>query len=597
MSPICVTGITVKTNGVLRSIVSVDLVDPRCRGMTWQANGKELRAAFPSPPELTESQSMTLRINYRQFFVSNSKDINFTVVELSTQKSLTRNFDEISVKVDTESIEPSQSTEPDVSAFSHVPLQPTTTEILIECPRFRILVIGVSGAGKSSLINTAFRVQKDEGQADVASDEAGEHDINKEITCRANQQFVLHDSQGFEGGEANNLAIVEKFLKGRGSSVDISEQVHAVWLCLPIPTTGGRVLETGVEKFLKLKTGGKFGKMPLITVFTKYDLLLESAKRRGGANPEKYAETMLRDACINPFKKYEAKGIPYMAVSSEAVFILSMIPKLTISPDERGHEKTLKDLIELTTAEVGKNLPEVAKIVLGVAQQISPKVKIESSIAVGKRRYWRCLGTSTNFVGKKLKDCLDVIRVDVVTVWAIEDPYNALILDLGGDLPDGRAESAGKFAGISAAAGLGSTGPAAPVLVPVVAVLTLAKWVYDLYQQIPDILTRLMAYVVNLVLVMQLLFLVLAAGKTKISTPLIKRVIEAYHDSDVKVAVQVSIKTYVTESGGFSKMGRDKAFDTVDGLLKRYCESKEISDLTKEILSSNVLAAEQSNAP
>ncbi|KZP09850.1 hypothetical protein FIBSPDRAFT_938325 [Athelia psychrophila] len=381
MSPTRITGISVKTNGVLRSIVSVDLVDPRCRGMTWQANGKELRAAFPSPPELTESQSMTLRINYRQFFVSNSKDINFTVVELSTQKSLTRNFDEISVKVDTESIEPSQSTEPDVSAFSHVPLQPTTTEILIECPRCE----SQSGAGKSSLINTAFRVQKDEGQADVASDEAGEHDINKEITCRANQQFVLHDSQGFEGGEANNLAIVEKFLKGRGSSVDISEQVHAVWLCLPIPTTGGRVLETGVEKFLKLKTGGKFGKMPLIAVFTKYDLLLESAKRRGGANPEKYAETMLRDACINPFKKYEAKGIPYMAVSSEAVFILSMIPKLTISPDERGHEKTLKDLIELTTAEVGKNLPEVAKIVLGVAQQISPKVKIESSIAVGKR--------------------------------------------------------------------------------------------------------------------------------------------------------------------------------------------------------------------
>ncbi|KZP02187.1 hypothetical protein FIBSPDRAFT_970314 [Athelia psychrophila] len=166
-------------------------------------------------------------------------------------------------------------------------------------------------------------------------------------------------------------------------------------------------------------------------------------------------------------------------------------------------------------------------------------------------------------------------------------------------MPDGRAESAGKklFAGISAAAGLASTGPAAPVLVPVVAVLTLAKWVYDLYQQIPDILTRLMTYVVNLVLVMQLLFLVLAAGKAKMSTPLIKRVIEAYHDSDVKVAVQVSIKTYVTESGGFSKMGRDKAFDTVDGLLKRYCESKEISDLTKEILSSNVLAAEQSNAP
>lgn len=49
--------------------------------------------------------------------------------------------------------------------------------------------------------------------------------------------------------------------------------------------------------------------------------------------------------------------------------------------DKKGHEKTLEDLVELTTDEVAKHLPEVAKIVLGVAQQISPKVKIETSIA------------------------------------------------------------------------------------------------------------------------------------------------------------------------------------------------------------------------
>ncbi|KZP16634.1 hypothetical protein FIBSPDRAFT_865778 [Athelia psychrophila] len=271
---------------------------------------------------------MTLRIHYRHSLGSDSKDINVTVVELTAQPNLTRNFDEISVKVDTESFGPSQGR---------------------EYPRFRILIIGKSGAGKSSLINTAFRIQEDEGQANVARMLAGVHDINKEITCRANRQFVLHDSQGFEGGETNNLAIVEKFLKSRGSSVDISEQVHAVWLCLPIPTTGGRMLEIGVEKFLKLKTEGKLGKMPLIAVFTKYDLLLESASRRGGTDPEKYAEKILRDACIAPFKKYETKGIPYMTVSNEI-----------------GHEETLKNLVELTTAEVRKNLPEVAKIVLDV---------------------------------------------------------------------------------------------------------------------------------------------------------------------------------------------------------------------------------------
>ncbi|KZP23006.1 hypothetical protein FIBSPDRAFT_465703 [Athelia psychrophila] len=93
---------------------------------------------------------------------------------------------------------------------------------------------------------------------------------------------------------------------------------------------------------------------------------------------------------------------------------------------ERGHEETLTNLIELTTAEVGKNLPEVARIVLGVAQQISPRVKIESCIAVAKRGYWKSLrATSVN----NSKKYLDIIRKDFVAVWAIEDPHN----HLGGD--------------------------------------------------------------------------------------------------------------------------------------------------------------------
>lgn len=104
---------------------------------------------------------------------------------------------------------------------------------------------------------------------------------------------------------------------------------------------------------------------------------------------------------------------------------------------------------------------------------------------------------------------------------------------------------------------------------------------------------RLMTYVVHLILVMQLLFLVLAAEETKISSLLIKRVVEVYHNSDVKVDVHASVKKYVMESGGLSKMGRDQAFDTVDGLLKRYCESPDMIQLKDDILSARALAAAQ----
>lgn len=102
---------------------------------------------------------------------------------------------------------------------------------------------------------------------------------------------------------------------------------------------------------------------------------------------------------------------------------------------------------------------------------------------------------------------------------------------------------------------------------------------------------RLMAYVVHLTLVMQLLFLALAAGETKISNLLIKRVVEAYQNSDVKVNVNASIKKYVIESRGYSKMGRDQAFDTVDDLLKQYCESPDIIQLKDDIISAHVQSA------
>ncbi|KZP28065.1 hypothetical protein FIBSPDRAFT_1039762 [Athelia psychrophila] len=588
MPRIRITGITVGIKG--RSLVSVDLVNPPCGDVRWKINGKEMEADFSSLPELADSQFMTIRIKSRSWLSSNSKEISISAGDLLTRPNQTRNFDEITVKVETESIASSQPTEPDSSAVIDGPLQPMTTVILTECPRFRILVIGKSGAGKSSLINTAFRVQQDEGQANVADMAAGVHDINREIICKANQQFVLHDSQGFEGGEANNLAIVQTFLKDRGASVDISEQVHAVWLCLPIPTTGGRILETGIEKFLKMKTSGKLGKMPIIAVFTKYDLLLTRTRRLGSKDPNKDADKALETTCIAPLRKLVKDGIPHSTVSNK-----------------QGHEKTLQDLIELTKAEVGKNLPEIAQIVLGIAQQISPKGKIESSIAVGKRRHWKSLGTSISFFGKKLKDCLEVIHVDVVTVWAIEDPhkhlgsdeFQALMVGLAGDLSDNRAESASTslVAGLSAAVGLVSTtGPAAPVLVPAAVVVVLAKWVYDIYSQIPDILMRLMAYVVDLILVMQLLFLVLAGDKTKISKPLIMCVVEVYRDSIVKAEVHARIKTYVTESGALNRMGRDQAFETVDGLLKRYCENTDIVQLKDHVLSARGPTAGQSDA-
>jgi hypothetical protein len=129
-------------------------------------------------------------------------------------------------------------------------LQTTTQGVIQACPRFRVLVIGKSGVGKSSLINIAFGTT----QANVAHGKAGVSDINYEIIPPDNEYFVLHDSQGFEHGEEDNFDIVKKFIESRNAMPDIKDKIHVIWLCFGIPRAGGRILETGIEKFLQLET-------------------------------------------------------------------------------------------------------------------------------------------------------------------------------------------------------------------------------------------------------------------------------------------------------------------------------------------------------
>lgn len=54
-------------------------------------------------------------------------------------------------------------------------------------------------------------------------------DIHKELYSETNTRFILHDSNGFEPGENDNLVVVKQFIEKRKNNVDIKEQLHAVW--------------------------------------------------------------------------------------------------------------------------------------------------------------------------------------------------------------------------------------------------------------------------------------------------------------------------------------------------------------------------------
>jgi hypothetical protein len=57
----------------------------------------------------------------------------------------------------------------------------------------------------------------------------GEHDIENEMIFEENPGFVFHDSRGFEAGGAQELKLVQEFIKKRSSTTKMEDLLHAIW--------------------------------------------------------------------------------------------------------------------------------------------------------------------------------------------------------------------------------------------------------------------------------------------------------------------------------------------------------------------------------
>lgn len=271
--------------------------------------------------------------------------------------------------------------EPVSSTSSHNPepgsagqLKPTTEDFLNECRRFRLLVLGKSGIGKSTLINRAFGIK----EALTADNRPGAAKIEEALESPENERFILHDSQGFESGDDANYALAKKFIQGRKVHPDVSERLHAIWLCFQIPLEehGERLMERGTEAFLKEKKK-IVGNIPTIVVFTKYDKFFDhlEAKDLDAARIKAAATRHLQKNCVEHIAKLTGEeDFPYVTVSNRGEF-----------------KEMYQQLIELTSNLVSKHFeprmgsrPSAVPVVTAMAQRVAPRLKIEASIRVGK---------------------------------------------------------------------------------------------------------------------------------------------------------------------------------------------------------------------
>ncbi|KAG2159537.1 uncharacterized protein EDB93DRAFT_1116177 [Suillus bovinus] len=441
-----------------------------------------------------------------------------------------------------------------VPSSEHPPATPQKSQVSqhhrveykVPSSRFRILVVGKVNVGKTALINHAFGVEP----AFVLHDNIGEASIDHELISSQNDRFILHESKGFEAGSAGRLEIVRDFIEHR-RNMSPEHQLHAIWLCIEIPRAGQRLHE-GREEFFKLKRKGTLGNVPLIVVFTKYDILVDRVERTldktflDGLSDEAIkelvnnrAEAELQDICIRPLQKFAGPDIPHVTISTKE--------------DYKG---TLTNLIQLTEYCAGQYLASEVAMMTLIAQRADLGLKIRASIGVGKRRYWKVLLSCTIFMKHKICECLHVLHTDIVEVWNFNDAHRYLHSEAFRTVMMKMVE----------------VGPTRT---------------YRHFSLDGSVLQRFMSYTVHLTLVLQTLFLVLPTGP--LTLRVIKLTVNSYLASPMSEQVSIRVQDCNRPLTILERMDRDTLDRLVEVMQFYRIDETRVSELREIIRPAGLL--------
>ncbi|KAJ6522589.1 hypothetical protein B0H19DRAFT_1086041 [Mycena capillaripes] len=166
----------------------------------------------------------------------------------------------------------------------------TIRQIKARCPRFRILVIGRRNAGKTTILKKMCDsdgsdlriVDRSGNEVDPSilepDRQRGMSDVENEITFGSNPLFVFHDSRGIEAGaehDENSPLCTDslwKFIDKRSKETRIRDQIHAIWMCIPMDNPRAPSSEFELAFF-----NARNSPVPVIAVFTKFEALIDEA--------------------------------------------------------------------------------------------------------------------------------------------------------------------------------------------------------------------------------------------------------------------------------------------------------------------------------
>ncbi|KAI0245737.1 hypothetical protein BJV78DRAFT_262384 [Lactifluus subvellereus] len=288
----------------------------------------------------------------------------------------------------------------------------TVWSVLSDNFKFRILVVGKSRSGKSSLINSIFKVD--------TAPTPGNADINVGFSYPDNSRLIVHECPGFEPEYAQNLQAIREFITGRtDANLPLSETLHAIWICVPTTDLIDGRLGDRVEEILGTR------KVPVVLVFTKFDLLVSQVLPDFASGDDDRAKARAQEMCEESCRwllRRHPRNVPAEIVSTRSGFD-DLISRLFTTTHRLVAADSLNTTVPSTSPESQRGTSQITPVALAwsIAQGVSRDVKLQASIVVGQSRYWRSLKSSHEFAGQTLEYCIDIIHTDIVDVWNLRD--------------------------------------------------------------------------------------------------------------------------------------------------------------------------------
>jgi len=205
------------------------------------------------------------------------------------------------------------------------------------------------------------------------------------------------------------------------------------------------------------------------------------------------------------------------------------------------------------------------------ALRVSREIIIQTTIDVGRSRYWRNLWSNLDFADQRLKDCVNIIHVDIVEIWNLKDKsgylssdifkakMSHLVKDLDAGPSAGSKKKKEKAGSASAMSGFRPLG----------AGHEFAQWVRYLYMGSLENVCCVMGYIVDLTIILDEIFR--TADGDIMSQNDTESIFQNYWTGR-SVKIHSDIQNIVKETYPLRLTAQKDIFlEKVDDLIKQYC--------------------------